>query len=76
MKIVRAEAHSFDSLPAHISVVARGEGGTVKAALRDAISSVFDDHKLKHKRIKNFKLSVHVSESEKDETAKSFLGGA
>lgn len=62
MKVVRAEAHSFDSLPAHISVSGRGEGGSVKTALREAVSQIFAAPALKHKRIHSFKLTVHVSE--------------
>lgn len=59
-KTVQILGHAFDCLPGHVTIPARGEGGTVRIATMRAVSSLFDDQRLRHKQIGDFKLSVVV----------------
>lgn len=62
-KNVTIEAHSFDCLPGHAVVVARGTGSNLRVALGRAMEAVTFDPKLAHKRVHSFKASVVITES-------------
>jgi ActR/RegA family two-component response regulator len=60
MKTVRLTAYEFDSLPAHIEIVGRGSGRSVRIALRDAVTDVFCHERLRWQHIHSFKMSAVV----------------
>jgi hypothetical protein len=64
-------AHSFDCLPAHIQVSARGVGSRPRVAIQNAVGLLFTSHDLKRKRIGSFKVSVVLTKEEKNETTKT-----
>ena len=65
MKTVEIVGHSFDCLPGHVSVCARGQGSSLRVALCDAVRAIFDDPRLLRKRVHSFKLAVVAAEKEK-----------
>jgi hypothetical protein len=66
MKQVMVIAHSFDCLAGHVSITGRGEGTSVRIALGRAVDAVFDDLRLKHKRISSCRLTVTVAQGNDD----------
>lgn len=59
-KTVSIVAHSFDCLPGHEQISARGEAGSVRVAIQRAVLSIFQDRRLRHKQINDFKMTVVV----------------
>lgn len=59
-KMVKIIAHSFDNLPAHVSVDAKGVGGSVRVATCRAVANLFENPALRRRRVGSFKLSVTV----------------
>jgi hypothetical protein len=61
MKIVSIVGHSFDCLPGHITISARGTGSSLRTAICDAVREMFNDSRLHRKHIKDFKISIAVA---------------
>lgn len=60
MKTVRVVGYQFDALPAHITILGRGEGTNLRIAVTRAVGNMLADKKLKHKQIGDFKMSAVV----------------
>lgn len=50
MKTVQIIGHAFDCLPGHVTISARGTGGTVRVATQRAIGKMLWDKRLYRKR--------------------------
>jgi hypothetical protein len=59
-KNVTVLGYQFDCLPAHVTIPARGDGGSVRIATMRAVSNMLDDQRLRRKQISDFKISVVV----------------
>lgn len=59
-KQVTVIGHRFDALPGHVMVTGRGEGGTLRAALCDAVRAMLANPRLKRKRLGSFSIAVTV----------------
>jgi len=60
MKNVTVIGHTFGCLPGHVTIPARGSGGTTRVATIRAVSNLMDAEKLRGKRIREFKITVVV----------------
>jgi hypothetical protein len=63
MKNVQVIAHSFNSLPGHVTISGRGKGSNLRVALQRAVGNLFLDHRLTGKRTTELKLSVVVEKA-------------
>lgn len=60
MKTVHVTGHSFDCMPAHVTVAGKGSGANVRVATQRAVGEMLCDQRLYKKHINDFKISVVV----------------
>lgn len=59
MKTVHVTGYQFDCLPGHVRIAGKGEGSSLRVAVLRAIGSMFNDPRLRHRQIDDFKISRH-----------------
>jgi len=62
MKQVNILAHSFDMLPAHAIVTARGMGSNLRIAAMRAIANLVKDRQIKGRRLHSCKITLVVTD--------------
>lgn len=60
VKTVHVIGYQFDSLPGHVTIHARGQGGSLRVAVARAVTHLLRDPAARAKRIEAFKISVQV----------------
>lgn len=65
-KSVQVIGHAFDCLPGHITIAGRGSGSSLRVAVREAISKMLADPRLRRKHVNDFKMSVVVIADRKE----------
>jgi hypothetical protein len=61
VKTVTIVGHTFDCLPGHLQITARGEGSSVRIAAQRAIKNLLKHDSIRRRRVNSFKLSVVIT---------------